>query len=331
MSITKRAFIQGLQRSLVNAGAVTPYTSKWQAKHALDQAEAKLEEREEKSKEKEPEEMSEEDVSEIMTDIVEAEPLDEAIEALQEYQEAAGDSEQASDALADALEDVKDSKEAALAIRRLKMSNAVGSGSIGNEMLGKGVGNLENGLGAAPQMPKGLRVDMLEPHAHVGPNVDGSNVSTMSANIKDRTSKQEVKTALAILRKLAGENAALPPAAQNLGDHERDPRDEDYATVNPINNVAPVEPRTNILDHNSVAGTGRETLAYLVQKTAQEVGHFLPQELSSSDKLAALRTMVGMNGQERAAYIGRIKEAMFQQPQLDKEAQASQVLRNLGL
>ena len=68
-----------------------------------------------------------------MTDIVEAEPLDEAIEALQEYQEAAGESESASDELADALEDLKDSKEAALAIRRLKMagSTATGGGPVG--------------------------------------------------------------------------------------------------------------------------------------------------------------------------------------------------------
>ncbi len=328
MSITKRAFVQGLQRSLVTSGAIPPYSSKWQAKHALDQAEEKLEEK----TDKEPEEMSEEEISETMTDIVEAEPLDEAIEALQEYQEAAGDTEDASEQLAEALEDVKSSKEAAIAIRRLKMANAVGSGPVGNEMIGRGVGDLESGLGHAPQMPANLKVDMLEPHAHVGPN-HGDSANVLGQNIKDRTSgkgttKEEVKTALAILRKLAGENAAPSPASQNLGDLEEDPRPEHYATVNPVHDVQPHEPKTTILDHHSVAGTGRETLAHLVQKTAQEVGHFLPQELSNSDKLAALRTMVGMTGQEIAAYIGRIKEAMYSQ---DPETQAANALRSMGL
>ena len=329
MSITKRAFLQGLQRSLINSGAVPPYTSKWQAKHALDQAEEKLKDREE-GEEKDPEEMSEEEVAESMTDIVEAEPLDEAIEALQEYQEATGESEEATQELAEALSDVKDSKEAALAIRRLKMSNAVGSGAVGNEMIGKGIGNLENGLGAAPQMPAGFKVDQLEPHMHVGENVDGQNVGVMSRVIKDRTGgavkKSEVNEALRVLRKLAGEPAVVEPSHQNVGNLEEDPRDLHYATVNPINQVTAVEPNTTVLDHNSVAG--RDTLAHLVAKTAQEVGHFLPQGLNDSDKLAALRTMVGMNGQERAAYIGRIKQAMHE---VNPEEQASRVLRNLGL
>lgn len=347
MSITKRAFIQGLQRSLVASGAIPPYSSKWQAKHALDQAEEKLEEKEEakkdvakannlpEPKEKEPEEMSEEDVSEIMTDLVEAEPLDEAIEALQEYQEAAGDSEMASEELSEALKDVKDSKEAALAIRRLKMSSSpVGTGPVGNEMLGKGVGNLETGLGAPTPMPEGLKVDQLEFEDHISPN-NGDSASTLSSVLKDKTSKssptsnkttkQEVKAAMAILRKLAGETDAAHMIGKNSDDFEHG---EEEVHPNTVTHMDVHPAAMSVIPHPE-----KEALAHLVAKTAQEVGHFLPQELAPSDKLAALRTMVGMNGQERASYIGRIKEAMHSPytPGENQDYQAAQILRNLGL
>ena len=46
MSIIKRAFIQGLQRSLVTSGAIPPYSSIYQQKHALGQAEKKLKDKE---------------------------------------------------------------------------------------------------------------------------------------------------------------------------------------------------------------------------------------------------------------------------------------------
>lgn len=356
MSIVKRAFIEGLQRSLVSSGAIPPYSSKWQAKHALDQAEEKLEEREEEKKdvakennlpepkEKDPEEMSEEEVSEIMTDIVEAEPLDEAIEALQEYQEAAGDSEQASDALAEALEDVKDSKEAALAIRRLKLAgNATGGGPVGDEMgpaIGKRVADFETGYGHPDPMPSGLRVDQVAMDDFVGPN-NGNSSATLSAKLKDRTSgksapsTQEVKQAMAILRKLAGESDASAMGGVGLPDFEHG---KGPASPNPVTHVDMVAQQMDVmpLDPNEdLEGHANKTvLAHMVAKTAREVGHFLPPELSSSDKLAALRTMVGMNGQERASYIGRIKQAMYEpygNSGNSQDRQAAQVLRNLGL
>lgn len=346
MSIVKRAFIQGLQRSLVSAGAIPGYSSVYQQKHALDQAEKKLKDKEDmEGEEKDPQEMSEEDVSEIMTDIVEAEPLsegvEEAIEALEQQKEVSGDSEEASEELIEALKKLDDSKEAALAIRRLKMAGSpVGSGPIGNEMI-TAPGNLESGHGAAPQMPAGLKVDQLAPHAHVGPNL-GNSAATLGSVAKDKTSKsapstQEVKAAMAILRKLAGEDPSSPEA-MNAGaeDHEEDARPS--LIPNNVKDVSPVPPTTDILDAHTAsipASTdGKEVLAALVAKTAEEVGHFLPQELSASDKLAALRTMVGMNGQERAAYIGRIKQAMHNEyagAAHTEEDRAAQVLRNFGM
>jgi hypothetical protein len=351
VSIVKRAFIQGLQKSLVSARAIPPYSSKWQAKHAMDQAEEKLEEREEEKKdiakennlpepkEKDPEEMSEEDVSEIMTDIVEAEPLDEAIEALQEYQEAAGDSEEASDELAEALEDVKDSKEAALAIRRLKFAgNATGGGPVGDEMgpvIGKRVADFETGYGDPALNP--IKNVSQAPFADLVAKSTENNSAHFAEfdrkGVQTPPTKKQVKNAMAILRKLAGEDAsAIGGAGQSDFELGKGP-----ASPNPVTHldmlaqqmdVMPLDPNEDLEGHN-----GQTVLAHLVAKTAQEVGHFLPQELSSSDKLAALRTMVGMNGQERASYIGRIKQAMYdpQGQANSQDRQAAQVLRNLGL
>ena len=353
MSIIKRAFLQGLQRSLVSSGAISPYSSKWQQKHALDQAEEKEEEREEEKKEtqkknnlpvteeKKPEELSEEEVSEMMTDIVEAEPLDEAIEALQEYQEAAGDSEAASDELAEALEDVKDSKEAALAIRRLKLAgtSATGGGRTGDEMI-RAPGDFESGYGN-PDKSNITTVAQSEFMDLVG-NSTETNSSHLSAfdnaGVKGKKSNkkapkpEEVKAAMAILRKLAGE-VGEADAAEMLGKNQIDAEyGEGDPGINPHRNPADIMKARDevVVPH---PGQGQEVLAHLVAKTAQEVGHFLPQGLASSDKLAALRTMVGMNGQERAAYIGRIKQAMHDpyQEQNQQDYQAAQVLRNLGL
>lgn len=353
MSITKRAFLQGLQRSLLSSGAIPPYTSKWQQKHALDQAEKKSDEREEEKKkkqknnnlpvteEKKPEELNEEEVSEMMTDIVEAEPLDEAIEALQEYQEAAGDSEAASDELVDALEDLKDTKEAALAIRRLKMagSTATGGGPVGDE-LQRASGNLESGYGDPELNPiKTVSQSPLMDLVAEGSETNSSHLGQFdNAGVKGKKSadkaptKQQVKAAMAILRKLAGEmgeHDAAEMIGQGQVDHEHGEGDP-----GPNPHVLPSEimkARDEVVLNPHPAKHAE--LANLVAKTAQEVGHFLPQELNPSDKLAALRTMVGMNGQERAAYIGRIKEAMYNpySGQGQQDYQAAQVLRNLGL
>ena len=340
----------------MSSGAIPPYSSKWQQKHALDQAEKKSDEREEEKKEtqmknklpvteeKKPEDLSEEEVSEMMTDIVDAEPLDEAIEALQEYQEAAGDSEAASDELGDALEDLKDSKEAALAIRRLKLAGTspVGGGTVGNEMI-TAAGNLETGLGnpdlntinTVSQSPfMDLVAEGSEMNSAHLQQFDNVGVKGKKSTTNKSPTKGEVKAAMAILRKLAG-NVGETPANEMLGkdqiNHEHgegDPGPNQHRDPNDIMSAS----GDAVLNPHPSKDT-KTALAHLVAKTAQEVGHFLPNELSSSDKLAALRTMVGMNGQERAAYIGRIKEAMYNpnQSQSQQDYQASQVLRNLGL
>jgi len=369
VSIIKRAFLEGLQLSLVESGAIPPYKTKWHAKHALDQAEAKDEIKkkvnEESAKIKaksegkdkpdepkidkdDPQNLTEEEVAEMMTDVVDAEPLDDAVAALKEYQEAAGESELASEELADALEDIQDSKEAALAIRRLKLagSTATGGGPVGDE-LQRASGNLESGYGdPSPNPIKTVSQSPLMDLVAEGSESNSSHLSEFdNAGVKgkksapkkakkDAPTEGEVKAAMAILRKLAGEDPSKDMGAVDAPDHEHDSR---QVHPNPVTEMEMSEATSQVMplpkEKVEISPNADEQLAQLVAKTAQEVGHFLPQELSSSDKLAALRTMVGMNGQERASYIGRIKQAMYQDsiPYASQDDQAAQVLRNLGL
>lgn len=355
MTFIKRAFLEGLQRSLVSSGAIPPYSSKWQAKHALDQAEAKqnvrdkeeeeakklkdkmqgkkTEETQKDIQEKDPTELTEDQVSEMMTDIVSAEPLDEAIEALKEYQEAAGDSEMASEELAAALEDVQDSKEAAIAIRRLKAA-AEDPAAL------QSPNDFQEGEGDPDAMPN-LMLNQVAPETLVAPN-KGDSVQTMARALKDVTSgggnsksapkAEEVKAAMEILRKLA---SGMEMQADHL---QQDVPDLQVGNANPPANTVDTDelasqPSAVVMPHPSAQQGDMVNLAHLVAKTAQEVGHFLPNGLSSTDKLAALRTMVGMNGRERAEYIGRIKQAMHtpEYTQHGQEQDASRVLNTLGL
>ena len=361
----KRAFLEGLQLSLVESGAIPPYPTKWHAKHALDQAEAKseikkkVEEESAKIKAKsegkdepdepkvdkdDPQNLTEEEVADMMTDVVDAEPLDDAVAALKEYQEAAGDSELASEELADALEDIQDSKEAALAIRRLKLagSTATGGGPVGDE-LQRASGNLESGYG--DPSPNPIKTVAQSPALDLvaeGSETNSSHLAQFdNAGVKGKKSAKkaptegEVKAAMAILRKLAGEDPSEDMGAVDAPDHEHDSR---QVHPNPVTHMEMSEATSQVMplpkQTVSASADADHQLAQLVAKTAQEVGHFLPQELSSSDKLAALRTMVGMNGQERASYIGRIKQAMYQDSSsayTSQDDHAAQVLRNLGL
>jgi hypothetical protein len=240
------------------------------------------------------------------------------------------------------LEDLKESKEAALAIRRLKFagSTATGGGSVGDELL-RASGNLETGYGAPPVNPiKTVAQSDFMDLVTASTETNSSHLSAFdNAGVKGTKSKKktpttgEVKAAMSILRKLAGEEDASAIGGKGLGnaEHGKGP-----ASPNPHRDTSDLQSEFSdavIALNPDEDLEGQEVLAHLVAKTAREVGHFLPQGLASSDKLAALRTMVGMNGQERAAYIGRIKQAMYDpyQGQNQQDYQAAQVLRNLGL
>ena len=74
------------------------------------------------------------------------------------------------------------------------------------------------------------------------------------------------------------------------------------------------------MDLSSGDSSKSAALNYLLMKTAEEVGPFLPANLHQRDKLAALRAMVGMSQPERAQYIQRIKWAMEDEESKDEES-----------
>lgn len=304
MSLLKTAFINGLQRSLVSSGAMPPYTSELQMKIAANMAFRK---HALKAGDKDVEEMSEDDVSEIMTDIVEddraSDSTMEAIEELQEYaaksQEAGDAAEELSDALAQVVvknnEGSDDEKvaQAIMAVEWLKRASAVA--------------NVPPSDPGDKETESGER--QSDAYAHNAPH--GPKVEATGADTTEVQKVSQVQSAIDLLRKLA-ENEANP-SPQNPGDKEKE--NMGSVAANPVKMVdgtgdagmTAVMPLSAAAESSS--GADMEVLAYLVQKTASEVGHFLPHYLAPSDKLAALRTMVGMTGPERAAYIGRIKQA----------------------
>jgi hypothetical protein len=56
----------------------------------------------------------------------------------------------------------------------------------------------------------------------------------------------------------------------------------------------------------------------LFRKTAGEVGHYLPGEMSNQGKVAAIRTMIGMSNPERGQYIQRLAKHAEESAKEDK-------------
>lgn len=326
MNLVKTAFVHGLQRSLVSSGAMPPYSSDLHMKIAANYALKKLalKEKEEGKVEKDPKELTEEELSETMAGLVEdGEPSKSTVEAIKELEHYASKSEQASDAaedLAEGLakaivadsdegdpEDVeKKVKEAMMAVHWLKRASAEAT--------------------TGPSKQKSVDLQKEEEHRANQAYAAHNPVKEVDGTAPDTTEVQkvsQVQSAIDLLRKLADTEAA--------NDMKSQPNAQ-------VGLAARVEPNPEIIldgdgdgsitvfPHATIAGEQSTSvdqtmlpadnsdpkyaaLSYLVQKTASEVGHFLPQYLSPSEKLAALRTMVGMNGAERAHYIGRIKEA----------------------
>tara|TARA_Y100001970_G_C14244761_1_gene867351 strand:+ start:186 stop:1250 length:1065 start_codon:yes stop_codon:yes gene_type:complete len=290
-----------------------PYSSELQMKIAANLAFRKHALKNEESDgkvEKAVEEMSEDEVSEIMTDIVEDDRAsDSTMEAIEELQEYAAKSEEAGDAaeeLSDALAQVvvknnegsDDEKvaQAIMAVEWLKRASAAANVPPSEQK------SSPKETEAGPRKSEGYAATAALP---------SKKVDAVAADTTEVQKVSQVQSAIDLLRKLAENDAN--PHPQNPGDKEK----ENMGPVkeNPVKKVdgtgdagmTAVMPLSAAAESSS--GADMEVLAYLVQKTASEVGHFLPSYLAPSDKLAALRTMVGMNGPERAAYIGRIKEA----------------------
>lgn len=364
MSFTKTAFVHGLQRSLITSGAMEPYTSPLQMKIAANLTLRKLALKAEMKGEKagkEVEELTEGDATEMMTDLVESDRASDetmkAIQELEQYSDATEDAGEAAEELADALADAvvstnkgsDDEKvaQAIMAVEWLKRASAdvAVQPSEQNTSDSQADPRPEGAYNNPPHGPKldATGADTTEVKAHPGQKAMASSTLAAGADtteVKAHPGAQkvsQVQSAIDLLRKLAENEANTPPAEQNVSDYQS-------------GNSSPVAPNTeekfdgkgdgtlHVVDHNAVAqsapdGEGMINLAYLVQKTAEEVGHFLPQELSSTQKLAALRAMVGLNGQERAAYIGRLQKeaAKKEEKATDLQSDAHERVQDLQI
>ncbi len=326
MSIMKLAFVRGLQNSLVDSGAIPEYRSQVHADLAAKVASYRLPVRWKLA--------SEDQIADAMSSMASrlelklasdeqaailesadsaaeeaqnSSDIEEAVEALEQQAAMASALADATDDAADKLEELDDINAAREVVAMLKNAG---------DVFGGGVANPEPALIDDYESEAGARAS--EGYAHLGGSQGladpASNAAPFTGSMKDlhEGASLDSKTASWILRKLA-EDAAynVGPDVADPDDLEEDPRAEGYANFSQgdgaFNDTAPF---TGDMQKASAYN-------YLLQKTAQEVGPYLPKGLSNRDKLAALRTMIGMSNSERSNYIKRIKWAMEEES--DKE------------
>jgi hypothetical protein len=164
----------------------------------------------------------------------------------------------------------------------------------------------------AMQLDPSVLVGAEMPHPGAPTNID--SFATFSGPGKSASVNLDTRTAARILRKLAesdigetGGGTGLVNTVDGIsgvtaeGDEEAAKRPSDYAADSTPN-----------IDTDPAAQIGAETkvaFEYLFRKTASEVGGYIPRNIPNTTKIAAIRTMMGMNDQERASYIRRLYKA----------------------
>jgi hypothetical protein len=333
MSFTKLSFVQGLQRSLIDSGAMPVYSSPLQAKIAAEMAADNIKK---DPAEKEP---SESEVVDTLTELVEDAPAEDTVDAIQEIAQS-GELVEAMEALEDAAKgnvSASSEKEAVYKIKQAQIAYrflaklAAESGQISSNpvVVLPAVDAQEDPRDEAYANDGGKAI--VKNVAPVPPSttIQAVDPKAVTQNVSFDDSGVNAKQAAWLLRKLAegGAGAAVSSDSSAIGGKGASPAQHDGRHSGYANNGGdPILPLLDLKSgHNTNAavphpgtenGTIRsdkdsdmEVLAHLIRKTAAEVGHFLPHNLSSRDKVAALRTMVGMDNSERAVYLGRIKQA----------------------
>tara|TARA_B100000131_G_C18030759_1_gene578371 strand:- start:47 stop:1084 length:1038 start_codon:yes stop_codon:yes gene_type:complete len=298
------------------------YSSPLQAKIAAELASDNI------KKDPADREPSESEVVDALTELVEDAPAEDTVDAIQEIAQS-GELVEALDALEGAAkgevaassekEAIYKIKQAQIAYRFLaKLAAEKGQISSNPTIVLPAVNAQEDprpdnyaNAGGAPIQKK----------------VDGDVAANASTHKLDPKAVSqgidvEAKHAAWLLRKLAGGAAVSSDSSEIIGKGsapaQHDDRPPEYANnggdpILPLLDLKSGHNTNEAVPHpNSENGTVRqdkEVLAYLIRKTAAEVGHFLPSNLSSRDKVAALRTMIGMDNSDRAVYLGRIKQA----------------------
>lgn len=324
MSLLKFAYVRGAQNALVSAGAIEPYRSEAWADLAVKVAAMAI-------SDEAAENVSDEELAQAMAAMASNTEEDLSPEDMAKVLAAAGDGEEE---LAELLEDADDGgmdEEAAReVVAYLKSASQAQITGVANSMPTnvpdfQGEGGARANAGYAHLNG---RQGLADPKKNATPFTGAQKPLAEGVSL-------DAKTAAAILRKLS-EDAAGGGAANALGGAGMNGSSSDYQTEeDPRKNPAYANVAQGLAkgDSNASPFTGSMTshkdnnpagqmdlssgdssksaaLNYLLMKTAEEVGPFLPTSLNQRDKLAALRAMVGMSQPERAQYIQRIKWAM---------------------
>jgi len=164
----------------------------------------------------------------------------------------------------------------------------------------------------AMQLDPSVLVGAEMPHPGAPTSID--SFATFSGPGKSASVNLDTRTAARLLRKLAESDIGQTGGGTGFvntvdgisgvteeGDEEAAKRPSDYAADSTPN-----------IDTDPAAQIGAETkvaFEYLFRKTAAEVGNYLPRHIPNRTKVAAIRTMMGMNNNERASYLRRLYKA----------------------
>ena len=324
MSLLKHAYVRGAQNALVSAGAIEPYPSEFQADLAVKLAAMAI-------SDDSAQEVSDEELAQAMASMAANSEQDLSAEEVKRVMEAAEDGqEELSELLSDSGASEMSEEDAREVVAYLKSAAQAQITGVANSMP-KGVMDFQGESGAradAAYAHLGGAQGLADPKKNADPFTGAQKPLVEGVNL-------DAKTAAAILRKLS-EDAAAGGEANAIGgagtggsssdyQTEEDPR-KNPAYANVAQGLAKGDSNadpftgsmTQLKDNNPAAqldlssgdSSKSAALNYLLMKTAEEVGPFLPEGLHQRDKLAALRAMVGMSQPERAQYIQRIKWAM---------------------
>lgn len=368
-SIFKVAYARGVQHALVATNAIHKYASEEQADAAAATA------AEEMPAEAAPEsqEVPQAVTGDVAAKLVElsqaasatataaaqqsnvAQEAAQAVQALQQggAAPAAGPSQDPA-ALGAAASNLE---QKAAALRVMQKRAAMRKKAVGMDMTSPiSLGDLE-----------GATDDLRDPGYAMGaPDYDFSGFSVTEAPHPDAPTTMDAfkqgsvnldaKTAAAILRKLAvGMDAASPaPVGEDPGAGE-DGREAMFATNSPSTDIsgmsaleAPHPGADTTLD-TFKQSSANSAFDMLFRKTASEVGQYLPKGIPNESKVAAVRTMIGMNNPERVSYLKRLHKAAEDAADSDtckdcgedpceckdkkdsEEKSASAILRRLGV
>lgn len=333
MSILKFAYVRGAQNALVSSGALQPYPSEFKADIAVKLAAMEI-------SDDMAEDVNDEEMARAMAIMASNAEDDLSPEQLKELaEEAAEGKEDLEDMLGDKSASDMSEEAAREVVAYLKSAAQAQITGVANAAP-HNPGDFQTEAGAradAAYAHLGGRQGLADPKKNATPFTAAQKPLVEGASL-------DAKTAAAILRKLS-EDAAAGGEANAIGGSGTGGSSSDYQTEedprkNPAyanvaqglakgdSNADPFTGDMVALKDNNPAGqldlssgdsSKSAALNYLLMKTAEEVGPFLPANLHQRDKLAALRAMVGMSQPERAQYIQRIKWAMDDEDSKDKD------------